>query len=121
MPVTGRELRSTVEKDGTLRLTLEDVTLDAPSADEVIVKVEAAPINPSDIGLLLGPVDVSTLRASGTADRPGLAFEVPRERVSAVQARLGQSLTVGNEGAGTVVAAGENAKALVGKRIGMLG
>jgi len=64
-----------VTKDGTLRLTLDDVTLGPPSADEVIVKVEAAPINPSDLGLLLGPANVSTLRASGTAERPMLAFE----------------------------------------------
>src|SRR3954447_26579636 len=121
MPVTGRELRSTVDKDGTLRLTLEDVTLDAPSADEVIVKVEAAPINPSDLGLLLGPASVSTLRASGTAERPVLGFEVPRERMAAVQGRLGQSLAVGNEGAGTVIASGENANSLEGRRVGMLG
>ena len=121
MRVTGRELRSTVSEDGTLRLTLEDVTLDAPSADEVIVKVEAAPINPSDLGLLLGPANVSTLRASGTAERPLLAFEVPRERLAAVRARLGQSLAVGNEGAGTVIASGENAKSLQNRRVGMIG
>ena len=92
MTVTGRELRSTVTDDGTLRLTLEDVALEPPSADEVIVKVEAAPINPSDIGLLLGPANVSTLRASGTAERPAVGFEVPRERMATVRARLGQSL-----------------------------
>ena len=121
MTVTGRELRSTVTDDGTLRLTLEDVTLEPPSADEVIVKVEAAPINPSDLGLLLGPANVSTLRASGTAERPVLAFEVPRERLATVRARLGQSLAVGNEGAGIVIASGENAKSLQNRRVGMLG
>lgn len=119
--VTGRELRSTVTDDGTLRLTLDEVRLEAPSADEVIVKVEAAPINPSDLGLLLGPANVSTLRASGTAERPVLAFEVPRERLAAVRARLGQSLAVGNEGAGTVIASGENAKSLQNRRVGMIG
>ena len=121
MTVTGRELRSTVTDDGTLRLTLEDVALEPPSADEVIVKVEAAPINPSDIGLLLGPANVSTLRASGTAERPAVGFEVPRERMATVRARLGQSLAVGNEGAGTVIASGENAKSLQNRRVGMLG
>jgi NADPH2:quinone reductase len=119
--VTGRELRSTVTDDGRLRLTLDEVRLEAPSADEVIVKVEAAPINPSDLGLLLGPANVSTLRASGTAERPVLAFEVPRERLAAVRARLGQSLAVGNEGAGTVIASGENAKSLQNRRVGMIG
>ncbi len=121
MTVTGRELRSTANEDGTLRLTLEEVTLEVPSDDEVIVKVEATPINPSDLGLLLGPADVSTLKAGGTAGRPELTFEVPKGRVSALKARLGQSMTVGNEGAGTVIAAGANAKALEGKRVGMLG
>ena len=121
MTVTGRELRSTVSEDGTLQLTLADVTLDAPAADEVIVKVEAAPINPSDLGLLLGPADISTLRTSGTADRPVVTFDVSGGRMAGVRARLGQSLPVGNEGAGTVIAAGENVKALEGKRVGMLG
>lgn len=121
MTMTGRELRSTVGEDGTLRLTLEEMTLDAPAADEVIVRVEAAPINPSDLGLLLGPADIATMRAGGTADRPELSFEVPESRRGGVKARLGQSLAVGNEGAGTVVAAGDKVKALEGKRVGMLG
>lgn len=121
MTVSGRELRSTVSEDGKLRLTLEDVTLSAPAADEVIVKVEAAPINPSDLGLLLGPADISTLRTSGSADRPVVDFDVAGGRLAGVRARLGQSLAVGNEGAGTVIAAGEGARALEGKRVGMLG
>lgn len=121
MPITGRELRSTVMEDGTLRLTLDEIALDAPSTDEVIVKVEAAPINPSDLGLLLGPADVSTLRTGGTTERPTLVFDVPKSRIGGVRARLGQSLPVGNEGAGTVIAAGENAKSLEGKRVGMIG
>jgi len=104
-----------------LRLTLEDVTVDAPADDEVIVRVEAAPINPSDLGLLLGPADVATGTAGGTADRPTLTFDVPKGRMSAIASRLGQSLPVGNEGAGTVVAAGAAAKDLEGRRVGMIG
>ena len=107
---------------GSLELdSREDVTLDAPAADQVIVKIEASPINPSDLGLLLGPADVSTLRVGGTRERPVLTFDIPPSRKGGVRARLGQSLAVGNEGAGTVIAAGENAKALEGKRVGMLG
>lgn len=121
MTVTGRELRSRLDEDGTLTLTLEDVTLDAPAADEVIVRMEAAPINPSDLGLLLGPADIGSLRAGGTADRPVIGFDVPKARLAAFKARHGQSLTPGNEGAGTVVAAGEAAKALEGKRVGAFG
>lgn len=121
MTVTGRELRSTVREDGTLQLRFEDVSIADPAADEVIVRVEAAPINPSDLGLLLGPADVSTLRAEGTPERPILTFDVPAGRMAAMQARLGQSLPVGNEGAGTVIAAGADAAALLGRRVGVLG
>lgn len=121
MTVTGRELRTTANEDGTLRLTLEDVTLDDPGADEVVVRVEAAPINPSDLGLLLGPADVSTLQAETVGDRPVLTFQIPAGRMGGVRARLGQSLPVGNEGAGTVIAAGANAEALIGRKVGMLG
>lgn len=121
MTLTGRELRSTANADGSLTLTLEEVTLPDPGAGEVTVRVEAAPINPSDLGLLLGPADVTTLASSGEAGRPSLRFTIPERRLSSVAARIGQSLPVGNEGAGTVVAAGEGAEALLGKRVGMLG
>ena len=121
MGVTGRELRSTANADGTLRLSIEDVTLDDPAADEVIVKVEAAPINPSDLGLLLGPADVTSLRTGTQAGRPELVFDVPHGRMGGLKARVGQSLPVGNEGAGVVVAAGKDAKSLEGERVSMLG
>ena len=119
--VTGRELRSTANGDGTLRLTLDEVTLDAPGSGEVIVRIEAAPINPSDLGLLLGPADIASLRAGGLPGRPELIFDVPRHRLAGIKTRLDQSLPVGNEGAGTVIDAGDDAKGLIGKRVGMLG
>jgi NADPH2:quinone reductase len=119
--VTGLELRSTASSDGTLRLTLEDVTLSPPADDEVIVRVEAAPINPSDLGLLLGPADVASMRAGGTAERPELTFDIPQGRLGSIKARLDQSLPVGNEGGGTVIAAGASAKALEGRVVGMMG
>lgn len=117
----GLQLTSRIDAEGKLTLSLEEVTLEAPAADEVIVRVEAAPINPSDLGLLLGPADLSTMTQSGTPDRPVLTFSVPQERMRAVRARIGLSLPVGNEGAGTVIEAGESAKALVGRRVGMMG
>ena len=117
MAITGRELRSTANDDGTLTLTLAEVKLDDPGADEVIVRVEAAPINPSDLGLLIGPADVSTLRQEGTA----LVLDVPENRRGGLKARMGQALPVGNEGAGTVIAAGADAAHLQGKRVAMLG
>ncbi|WP_010543654.1 zinc-binding dehydrogenase [Sphingomonas elodea] len=117
MTFTGRELRSTLHEDGTLRLSLEQVSYPDPAADEVIVRIEAAPINPSDLGLLLGPAQVDTLREEGGA----LLFDVPRGRLSSMKARLGQAMPVGNEGAGTVVAAGAEAGALMGKRVAAIG
>ena len=119
--ITARELRSLVTPEGELRLSLDDTSLPAPGPDEILVRVEAAPINPSDLGLLLGPADLATMQAGGTADRPTLTLKVPPERMGMLKARLGQSLPVGNEGAGTVIAAGDNAQGLIGKRVGMLG
>jgi NADPH:quinone reductase-like Zn-dependent oxidoreductase len=123
MPFTGRELRSRIDKDGTLTLSLEPVEIGDPATDEVIVRVEAAPINPSDLGLLLGPADLATLERSAPGDggTSGLVFRVPESRLASVEGRLDQSLPVGNEGAGTVVAAGAEAKALEGKKVGMIG
>jgi NADPH2:quinone reductase len=117
----GLELRSEATESGELKLSLEEVTLADPAPDEVIVRVEAAPINPSDLGLLLGPADIATLQAGGTGDRPTVTFAIPEGRLASVKGRLGQSMPVGNEGAGTVVAAGAEAGDLVGKRVGMLG
>jgi len=119
--LTGLELRSTVSSDGKLTLALEPVTLDPPGPDEVIVRVEAAPINPSDLGLLLGPADMATLQPGGSADRPTLTAAIPQARMGAMKARLDQPLPVGNEGAGTVVQAGENVAGLLGGKVGMIG
>ena len=119
--LTGLELRSTVTNNGKLVLNLEEVTVTAPGPDEVVVRIEAAPINPSDLGLLLGPADMTTLTASGTADRPVLTLDIPPQRMPAMAARLGESMAVGNEGAGTVILAGENVAGLLGKKVGMIG
>ena len=115
------ELRSLVTAAGELKLSLEETTIGEPGPDEVVVRVEAAPINPSDLGLLLGPADLATMQAGGTPDRPTLTLQIPPQRMGMLKARLDQSLPVGNEGAGTVIAAGANAQDLIGKRVGMLG
>ena len=120
MAFTGRELRSKIDEDGRLSLSLEEVEVADPGDDEIVVRVEAAPINPSDLGLLLGPADVSTL-AKPRDDHPGLIFSVPQSRLAGVKGRLGQSMPIGNEGAGTVLAAGKDAKSLEGKLVGMIG
>jgi NADPH:quinone reductase-like Zn-dependent oxidoreductase len=117
----GLELRSLVTNDGQLRISLERITVEEPGPGQLVVRVEAAPINPSDLGLLLGPADVSTLRADGTAEHPVLVADVPAQRLPAVKARLGQSLPVGNEGAGTVVRAGADLQHLMGRKVAMVG
>lgn len=119
--MTSLELRSLATADGQLRLSIETVTLEEPGPDELVVKVEATPINPSDLGMLLGPADVSTIRAEGTSERPVLVADIPKQRLAGIRGRLDQSMPVGNEGAGTVVKAGSNVQQFLGKKVGMIG
>ncbi|HVR29512.1 MAG TPA: zinc-binding dehydrogenase [Thermoanaerobaculia bacterium] len=120
---TVRQLRSTIKKDGTLELSLATVPMPEPGSDEVVVRVEASPINPSDLGLLFGPADMSTAKASGTATDPVVTATVPERLMRLVAGRLDQSLPVGNEGAGVVVGAGSeaSAQALLGRTVALLG
>ena len=111
------EIRSEITSDGNLIISLEQVTKPEPKEGEVLIKVEASPINPSDLGLLLGPADVSSLKVS-----EGVAhMKVPEALMRSVEARIGQSLPVGNEGSGTVVEAGKDAEHLIGKMVGLAG
>jgi NADPH2:quinone reductase len=123
LPTTSRELHSKITAAGVLELTLDDVKLEPPGPDHVIVRIDAAPINPSDLGLLLGPALVDTATASGTADAPRITAEVPQKVLGALSARLDQAMPVGNEGAGLVIAAGTSpaAQALLGKTVAALG
>lgn len=114
------ELRSTITSQGKLELNLERVTLPEPGPGEILIRVEAAPINPSDLGLLLGPADVETVSGGGTADRPTISADVPARRLPLMAARLDQSMAVGNEGAGTVIAAGAGAEDLIGKIVAVV-
>ena len=123
MALQGLQLRSLVTQDNKLELSLAEVNIPEPGPDEVIVRVEATPLNPSDLALLLGPAVISSATTSGTAERPVITAEIPPDFMKMVTARLGQSLPVGNEGAGTVIAAGSSdaAQALMGKTVGMAG
>ena len=113
----GRELRTRVTAAGELELSLVDVPVPRPGPDQVLIRIEAAPINPSDLALLLGPADLATLRKSGDVT----TATIPEARRGAVAGRVDQSMPVGNEGAGTVIEAGANAQALVGKRVALAG
>jgi NADPH2:quinone reductase len=123
MTTTGLQLRSLVKEDHTLELSLVETEFPQPGPDQVLVRVEAAPINPSDLALLIGPADITTVRMSGTEQLPVITADIPEQSFKMVQGRLGESLAVGNEGAGTVIAAGESdaAQALLGKTVGMVG
>ena len=117
------QLRSIVRASGELELSLADVPMPEPKADEVVVRIDAAPMNPSDLGLLFGAADMATAKASGTADHPVVKASVPERAMPAMAARLDASMPVGNEGAGTVVQAGSSpaAQALLGKTVGVIG
>jgi NADPH2:quinone reductase len=120
---TGLQLRSLAKKSGELELSLASVAVPDPAPNEVVVRIEAAPINPSDLGLLLGPADMSTARPSGTADRPVVTVRIPDAALAGLAGRLDVSMPVGNEGAGVVIAAGSAAaaQALLGKTVAVLG
>ncbi len=122
-PDTQRQLRSLIGKNGQLELSLATVPVPAPGPSEVLVRIEAAPLNPSDLGLLFGPADLTTARATGTVENPAITATVPERLLKSVAGRLDQSLPVGNEGAGVVVAAGAEPRAqgLLGKTVAILG
>ncbi|OSI69130.1 zinc-binding dehydrogenase [Bradyrhizobium canariense] len=119
----GLQLRSLIKKSGELETSLLDVPTPEPAADEVVVRVEAAPINPSDLGLLIGAADMSTAKASGTKEAPVITAKVPEGAMRAMAGRLDESMPVGNEGAGVVIRTGSSdaAKALMGKTVAMIG
>jgi NADPH:quinone reductase len=122
-PSTGLQLRSLVQPDGQLEISLVTIPTPQPAADEVVVRVEASPLNPSDIGLLFGAADIATATLSGSGAKSVVTMQVPEGAMRAMAGRLGQSMPVGNEGAGVVVAAGDSdaARALLGQTVAALG
>jgi len=115
MSVMGRQVISTLASDGTLTVEIVPEEVPSPRANEVLIEIGAAPINPSDLALLFGPADLANAEFS-----PGkVVARMPEAAVRAMAGRLGQRMPVGNEGAGTVIAAGDDpaAQALVGKRV----
>jgi len=117
------QLRSLIRASGELELSLHDEPIPEPQPHEVVIRVEASPMNPSDLGLLFGAADMGTAKVSGTPDRPVVTATVPERAMPAMAGRLDQSLPVGNEGAGVVVKAGSSptAQALLGKTVAAIG
>ena len=123
IPTTALQLRSLVRSSGELEVSLHEVPVPEPGPDEVLVRIEATPINPSDLGLLFGAADLSAMKVSGTAARPVVTAPIPERLMKAMAGRVGQSMPVGNEGAGKVVKAGASpaAQALLGKTVAIIG
>jgi len=122
MPDTMKQIFSTLQEDGNLEVALREVPVPTPKAGEVLVKVGASPINPSDLGVMFSVADVDAATASEKDDLPALNMPVNKNWLPRFANRLGQSLPVGNEGAGTVVSAGDDSgKALVGKKVCFFG
>ncbi len=123
LPTTMRQIRSLVTPDGQLELSIATIEMPHPEPHEVLVRIEAAPINPSDLGLLISTADLDTLASTGPADNPVVTATIPPQTMRGLAARSGQSLPVGNEGAGVVVDAGtsDEAQALVGRTVGIIG
>jgi NADPH:quinone reductase len=123
VPVQALQLRSLVTDTGTVSLSLELVDVPVPGLDQVVVRVEAAPINPSDLGLLFAGADLARATAGGTAERPVVTAPLPPAAARAATPRVGESLPAGNEGAGTVVRAGSSdaAQRLLGKTVAVAG
>lgn len=123
LPDSALELRSLVTSQGTVELSLHDVLVPTPAANEVLVRVEASPINPSDLALLIAGADMTTATVAGTPERPVVTASLGAVALEGLSARVDKPLPVGNEGAGTVVAAGSSAAAqsLLGRTVGIAG
>ena len=119
VPSTTRQLRSRVDESGEVRISIETVDTPQPRSHQLLVRVEAAPINPSDLALLLAMSDVTKAESTDGA----VTAPIHPAVLKSLKARVGQSLPVGNEGAGVVVAAGDSdeAQALLGKTVAFLG
>ena len=120
---SARQLFSTVTDDHRLVLSIEPLDVPEPSDDQVVVQMQAVPINPSDLGVLLAPANLETARRETIDGNPALVADVPEAMRRAFRGRVNQKLPAGNEGAGIVVAAGAApaAQALLGRTVTLVG
>jgi len=116
---TGLQLLSNIKKDGHLELSLVEVEVPSPGKGEVIVKMQASPINPSDMWPMFGPADLTSAKLEFNDDRKVLSAPVHESMIGMMKSRFDQALPIGNEGAGVVVETGEGAEALMGKTVGL--
>ncbi|MDA7829519.1 zinc-binding dehydrogenase [Gammaproteobacteria bacterium] len=119
---TSKEIRSKVTSEGNIEISIATVAKPIPSDDEVLIRVEAAPINPSDLGLLLSfGADLTSINVTGSGDETITSMKIHPGLMGAMKPRLDESMQVGNEGSGVIVEAGVNAKDLIGKTVGLAG
>ena len=119
---TSKEIRSKVTSEGNVEISIATVAKPIPSNDEVLIRVEAAPINPSDLGLLLSfAADLNTINITGSGDETITSIKIHPGLMGAMKPRLDESMQVGNEGSGVILDAGANAKDLIGKTVGLAG
>ncbi|MBB1424397.1 zinc-binding dehydrogenase [Pseudoalteromonas sp. SG43-7] len=123
MTDTNIQLTSTISEDNKLTLALRNIDMPQPGADEVVIRIEATPLNPSDLGVLFSAADMSSAKQTGTEQNPVITADVPAQFMPSLKTRVGKATPVGNEGAGTVVAAGSSpaAQALMGKTVAVIG
>lgn len=123
LPATNLTMQTLVSEGGQLEVSLARLPMPVPKDHEVLVRVQATPINPSDLGLLFGAADMATVRASTRDGLPMITADIPAAGMRAMGGRIGEALPIGNEGSGIVIAAGASpaAQALLGKTVAMLG
>ena len=114
---SNKQITSTVTDEGKLEIAITESERPIPGDDEVLIQVEATPINPSDLGLLIGPGDINTLKAEDSK----IIMDVPKAIMGAMEPRLNKPMPVGNEGSGVVIEAGVNAQELLGKVVSVVG
>ncbi|MDG2346755.1 MAG: NADH oxidase, partial [SAR86 cluster bacterium] len=114
---TNKQITSTVTDQGKLEIAIAESQRPVPKEDEVLIEIHATPINPSDLGLLLGPGDINTLKA----ENGKIIMDVPTAIMGAMKPRLNVPMPVGNEGSGVVIGAGANAQELMGKVVSVVG
>jgi len=122
-PTSMIQIQSAAQNDEVLDVRIVDTDMPTLRDSDVLVRVEAAPINPSDLGLLFGPADMDNAQYSSDSGSPSIKAPIPSHLMSGIEGRIGENLPVGNEGAGIVVSAGESeeAQALIGKVVGFSG
>lgn len=117
---TSKQLFTLITSQGQLELSLREVETPAPKPHEVVVRIEAAPINPSDMWPMFGPANLSA--AHYDSAKKVLSAPIHQSMLARLTSRLDQVLPIGNEGAGTVIAAGDSpaAQALLGKTVSIV-